>query len=116
MNDLITNVPMILLLKTLMNLLDLTGVAIIVVGALHALGRYFLGLMGRLPTIGVDQMRLDLGRNIVLAVEFLLAADIVKTIVTPDYYEIGMLGALVIIRTVLTYFLNQELSQLQNVH
>ena len=101
------------LLSLLMNGLDLIGVVIIVVGAINALTRYFLGLMGKASSMGIDQMRLDLGRNIVLAVEFLLAADIIKTIVTPDYYEIGMLGALVIIRTILTYFLNLELEQIQ---
>lgn len=93
--------------------LDLIGVVIIAVGAINAVARYLLGLFGALDAIGIDEMRLDLGRNIVLAVEFLLAADIIKTIVTPDYYEIGMLGALVVIRTVLTYFLNKELAEIQ---
>jgi uncharacterized membrane protein len=114
MQDIVHTLPMALLFKTIMNILDITGVIIIVIGAVGALRRYFLGLLGKAPSLGVDQIRLDLGRTIVLAVEFMLGADIIKTIMTPDYYEIGMLGALVIIRTVLTYFLNQELEQLQH--
>lgn len=96
-----------------MTAFNVVGVIIIVIGGAHAIMRYLLGLCGKGTAIGIDQMRLGLGRCIVLSVEFLLAADIIKTIITPDYYEIGMLGALVVIRTVLIYFLNQELSQLE---
>ena len=97
----------------LMDVLTIIGVVIIASGALFATGRFLLGLLGIMPIISTDQMRLLLGKTIVLAVEFLLAADIIKTIVTPDYYEIGMLGALVVIRTVLTYFLNLELQEIK---
>jgi uncharacterized membrane protein len=97
----------------IMNGIDFIGVGIICYGIVRACWIFiqycFLG-----ANVSIDDIRLNLGRAIVLAVEFLLAADIIKTIVTPDYYEIGMLGALVIIRTVLTYFLNKELEQLQN--
>ncbi len=116
MYDLISNVSILWLLKNIMNILDLIGVCIIVIGVVHAIVRYSLGIIHRSSLVGIDQMRLDLGRYIVLSVEFLLAADIIKTIIAPNFYDIGMLGALVIIRTILTYFLNQELSQLQNVH
>jgi len=92
--------------------IDLLGVGIICFGIIHACWAFLRHLFLHVP-LAIDTMRLNLGRTIVLAVEFLLAADIVKTIITPDYYEIGMLGALVIIRTILTYFLNQELEQLQ---
>jgi len=98
---------------SIMNALNIIGVIIIVIGAIRSLWNYSLGMMGTMPMISNDQMRLELGKSIVLAVEFMLAADIIKTIVTPDYYQIGMLGALVVIRTVLTYFLNQELTQIQ---
>lgn len=116
MFDLIANMPIMLLLKTVMNLLDIIGVGIIIIGVIHAFVRYGSTIMNKASLTGIDQMRLDLGRYIVLSVEFLLAADIIKTIIAPNFYDIGMLGALVIIRTILTYFLNQELAQLQNVH
>ncbi len=102
-----------ILLVWIMYIIDLIGVAIICFGVFHALKGYFLGILGRRIPLTLDGVRLDLGRSIVLSVEFLLAADIIKTIVTPDYYEIGMLGALVVIRTILTYFLNQELEGLE---
>lgn len=100
-------------LMWIMYFIDMLGVGIICFGVIRACISFLQHCLYHLP-LAVDKVRLDLGRTIVLAVEFLLAADIIKTIVTPDYYEIGMLGALVIIRTVLTYFLNQELEQLQH--
>lgn len=97
----------------LIDFLDITGVIIIAFGAFWCIGRYLLGIVGKVPMMSNDQMRLTLGKSIVLAVEFMLAADIIKTIANPNFYQIGILGALVIIRTVLTYFLNLELVQIQ---
>lgn len=99
------------LLTTIFNSI---GVTIIVGGAAYTLFRFLLGITNKGPFLTLDHMRLELGRSIVLAVEFLLIADIIKTIITPDYYEIGILGALVVIRTILIYFLNQELSHLES--
>lgn len=96
----------------LMDVLNIIGVAIITVGALQSVGKYLLSSVGKIPRVSNDQMRLELGKSIVLAVEFMLAADIIKTIITPDFYQIGMLGALVVIRTVLTFFLNLELEKI----
>ena len=93
-------------------ILDLIGVVIIALGAIFSISKFCMGCFGWEPAITIDFMRIELGRSIVLAVEFLLASDIIKTIITPDYYSIGMLAALVVIRTVLTYFLDIELAML----
>lgn len=101
------------LLTFLASLLDLIGVFIICVGASNIIYHYIAHLLGLQVSLNINHMRIQLGRSIVLALEFLLASDIIQTIVTPDYYEIGMLAILVIIRTVLTYYLHLELSHLQ---
>ncbi len=97
----------------LIELLNSIGIIIIAIGAFWACVCYFLVLLRQVSLYNNDRIRLELGKNIILAVEFMLAADIVKTILAPNFYDIGMLGALVLIRTVLTYFLNIELVQLQ---
>ncbi|MBN1913792.1 MAG: DUF1622 domain-containing protein [Candidatus Omnitrophica bacterium] len=56
-----------------------------------------------------DSLRVKLGSYLVLSLEFFIAADIIKTILTPTWESIGMLGAIVIIRTVLSYFLTKDL-------
>jgi uncharacterized membrane protein len=52
-----------------------------------------------------------LGGWLIVALEFQLAADIVGTILTPDYQELIKLGAIAVIRTFLNYFLNKELEE-----
>lgn len=46
---------------------------------------------------------------LVLGLEFQLAADIVETVVSPDWVDIGQLGAIAVIRTFLNYFLEKDL-------
>ena len=59
------------------------------------------------------EIRLDLGLSLALSLEFLLAADIVGTAVTPTWESIGLLGAIAGIRTFLNYFLHQEVKELK---
>jgi uncharacterized membrane protein len=54
-------------------------------------------------------LRMQLGGALSLSLEFLIGADILKTAVSPSWTEIGMLGAIVVIRTVINYFLTEEL-------
>ena len=46
---------------------------------------------------------------ILLALEFALAADIIRTIVRPDWNEIGQLAAIAAIRIALSYFLGRDI-------
>lgn len=59
------------------------------------------------------EIRLDLGLSLTLALEFLLAADIIATAVTPTWNSIGLLAAIAGIRTFLNYFLHQEIRELE---
>jgi uncharacterized membrane protein len=56
-----------------------------------------------------DSIRVKLGSYLVLALEFFIAADIIKTIITPTWESVGILGVIVVIRTVLSYFLTKDL-------
>jgi uncharacterized membrane protein len=51
--------------------------------------------------------------KIVLALEFFLAVDVIRTVVKPTWTTLGQLGALVVIRTALTYFLSKELAEVE---
>jgi uncharacterized membrane protein len=50
---------------------------------------------------------------ILLALEFALAADIIRTVVRPDWNEIGQLGAIAAIRIALSYFLGRDIEEVQ---
>jgi uncharacterized membrane protein len=55
------------------------------------------------------EVRLRLGRWLSLALEFELAADILRTAIAPTWDEIGKLAAIVVLRTLLNYFLEREI-------
>ncbi len=57
----------------------------------------------------MNHIRGRLGYGIILGVEFLVAADIISSVIKPDYYNLGILAILVVIRTMLSFFLNKEL-------
>ena len=58
-----------------------------------------------------EDVRLRLGRWLVLALEFQVAADILRTAVAPTWDEIGQLAAIVVLRTVLNFFLQMEIDK-----
>ncbi|MEH3148286.1 MAG: DUF1622 domain-containing protein [Methylobacterium frigidaeris] len=58
-----------------------------------------------------EQVRLRLGRWLALALEFELGADILRTAVAPTWSEIGQLAAIAAIRTILNFFLQQEIDK-----
>jgi uncharacterized membrane protein len=59
--------------------------------------------------MGTEQVRLNLGRWLALALEFELAADILRTAVAPTWNEIGQLAAIIVLRTALNFFLQREI-------
>jgi uncharacterized membrane protein len=61
----------------------------------------------------MPQIRITLGRWLALALEFALAADVLRTVMVPTWGEIGKLAAIVVLRTVLNYFLAREIEQEQ---
>ncbi|GER90609.1 hypothetical protein KDW_47710 [Dictyobacter vulcani] len=59
----------------------------------------------------IEAVRLKLGRWLALALEFELGADILRTAIAPTWSEIGQLAAIAAIRTLLNYFLQQEIDR-----
>ncbi|EYB67605.1 hypothetical protein DEIPH_ctg033orf0004 [Deinococcus phoenicis] len=58
-----------------------------------------------------EAIRLRLGRWLSVVLEFLLAADILRTAVAPNWNDIGKLAAIAGIRTALNYFLQREVRE-----
>lgn len=89
-----------------------SGILIIVSGVLFSLGQYLYYLMtGKLSSQGesINRIRLNLGRVLILGLEFIVAADLIGTTTTPDYYSVGLLACIVLIRTLLSFSINREL-------
>ncbi len=93
---------------------DVIGVLIICIGILLAFLRYFR----RTPQPNGDDvmpspyrlLKIEIGLALLLGLEVLVAADIIKTVaIEPTFTSLGVLGLLVVIRTFLSWTLVLEI-------
>ena len=91
--------------------IEIVGIAIIVVGAVAALLLFVKGLLGRTENErAVGAFRTNLGRSILLGLEFLVAADIINTVaIEPTLDSLAVLAGIVLIRTFLSFALEVEI-------
>lgn len=90
-------------------IVEIIGILIILAGALLATGRFLLrrGGDGRDRIAG---FRSDLGRGILLGLEFLVAGDIINTVaIEPTLNSVAVLAGIVLIRTFLSWSLEVEI-------
>ena len=93
--------------------IGILGVLVIVFGVACGLVRFVRAEFraGRGAEVDEDRKRLRhvLGYYLLLGLEFLIAADIIDTLMKPSVQDLIVLGAIVLIRTVISYSLNAEL-------
>lgn len=98
------------IIGTLGDVVDLIGVVAIVVGVSFALIDAGVRLIKRNGAV-YERFRRVLGRAILIGLELLVAADIVRTVaVTPTLESVTVLGIIVLIRTFLSWSLQLEVS------
>jgi uncharacterized membrane protein len=90
---------------------EAAAVLVIVVAALGAVWRSVMIWLGRAENVeaGIEALRLRLARWLAVALEFTLAADILRTAVAPSWDDIGKLAAIAALRTLLNFFLQREI-------
>ena len=98
------------LMESIGKAVDAAGVVIIVAGiALASVSA--LQRLSRRDSDTYETYRRRLGRSILLGLEFLVAADIIRTVaVTPTFASVGVLGLIVLIRTFLSFSLELEIT------
>ena len=90
--------------------IDAVGVAVIVIGAVIVAGSVAWRLRHREPNI-YRTFRQQFGQVVLLGLEVLIAGDIVKTVAAvPTLTSVGILAAIVAIRTFLSFSLEVEIS------
>lgn len=87
------------------------GALFIVYGAVIAMIELLAREM-RIRVISYHDIRWIFTTRILIGLEFFVAADVLKTILDPTLQDLAILGALVTIRTVVSYFLGQEVKEL----
>lgn len=104
------------LLLLIQHSISFCGVLVIFLGVLVALFRYvsypFYGANNS-KRMDINEIRLRLGRVLTLGLEFIIAADLLGTTTAPDYYSVGILASIVLIRTLLSYTLNREINAIK---
>ncbi len=83
----------------------------VVLSAIRMLAIEVRGLRGADVRLQRSELRQSLGYYLGLGLEFLIASDIVESILKPSLQELTHLGVIVVIRTVISFSLNWELSQ-----
>lgn len=92
---------------------DVAGVVAIVIGTLVASLLALRELLGRRggDRDTYESYRQRLGRSILLGLELLVAADIIKTVaITPTFESVGVLALIVLVRTFLSWSLELEIT------
>jgi uncharacterized membrane protein len=88
----------------------LSGATILVVGALGAFARFMIEVLVRHSHDAYGDLRKNLGRVILLGLEVLIIADIIRTIVVNQSVEaVVILGVIVLIRVILSVALEVEI-------
>jgi uncharacterized membrane protein len=82
----------------------------LILGAYFYASIRFLLHTGRHAPNAYQRYKVSLGRSLSLALEFLVAADVIRTVgVTLSFRNIGILGAIIVIRTALSWSLVVEM-------
>lgn len=105
-------------LEILILILQGLSIAIIVWGVFLCLINFIKGEISaknRSTSVqSITSTKNHLGAYILLGLEVLISADIIDSILNPTFQDILRLAAIVIIRTVISYFLNKEINSAEN--
>ena len=104
-------------LSLLATIISVISLLIVTYGALIAILSFILNELERItgtytPT-NIRKLRAVFGTYLLLGLEFLIASDILKTVLEPTMNELIILGGIVVVRTILSVFLNKEIKELE---
>jgi uncharacterized membrane protein len=107
---------LVTLLDWVAALIDLCAILLLLVGAV----RFVVGVAaselsreGSARVRGTNRERVELGRYILAGLELLIVSDIIHTSLSLALADLLFLGLLVVIRSLISYFLDRELGELR---
>ncbi len=119
MQNVNTTIPPLvaLILERVSLVISIVSITVVIYGTVIALFAFFRTerhrLRGNYNSQFLRILRADLGTYLLLGLEFLIAADILKTILEPGIAELLSLGGIVLLRTVLSFFLTKEIQEIE---
>jgi len=101
------------------NLIDLMGVLILMFGFIRGGFKFFKMEFYRLTKKGnqfkmIEMIRGEVSLYILLSIDFMIASDIINTMIYRDLETVVILASIVVIRTFISYFLEKEVEDVHN--
>ncbi|WEK17685.1 MAG: DUF1622 domain-containing protein [Candidatus Pedobacter colombiensis] len=104
------------LLQSLSHIISYASIAIICYGAALGMFKFIHNELNRFRNsfslAKTVQIKIEVGYYLLLGLEFLIASDIIDTILNPSFDDLGILAGTVVIRTGLSFFLNKEIENI----
>jgi uncharacterized membrane protein len=92
-------------------IIEMLAAILIAVGAVDAIVGLLRRSDPRRPLSGKKKVWIRFGTWLLLSLEFELAADVVRTAISPTWQQIGQLAGIAMIRTFLNYFLEKDIEK-----
>ena len=93
-------------LEILIPICELMGISIVAVSAGSAFRQYLKSLIRRIPC----NVKFQLANGLALSLEFKMAAEILKTVIIRDFEELMVLGAVIVLRALLSFLIHFEMN------
>ena len=103
-------------LEWLATIIDVAALALLVIGAVRFIAGYIASELRREREARVrrnNDSRVELGRYILSGLELFIVSDIIHAALSLRFSDLLFLGLLVVIRSIISYFLERELEQLK---
>lgn len=113
----INNLSVVHILETLAFITGCVSMVVVLYGTLVSflsfLKNEIMRISGKFSYQKIRVLRADLGTYLLFGLEILIASDVLKTIIEPSFMELGILAGIVVLRTVLSVFLNREINEIE---
>ena len=106
-------------LHVIVEIIDLIGVAVLIFGFIKIFLKYLkteFKNIAHTPFRMLQRIRCEMGIYILLGLDFLIVSDIIQTILDLNIEEIIKLSALILLRTIISYFLGKEIIEIESIH
>lgn len=96
-----------LCLPTIISACELMGIFVVAVTAARAFWLYCVGMVTRTPR----NIKFQLAEGLATSLEFKMAAEILKTVLVRDLQELMVLGAVILLRALLSLLIHFEMKK-----
>lgn len=102
----------------MVEVIDVVTIAIVFYGFCYAffliIKHHVHRLFGRLvPPVSLHKIRVELGEYLLLGLELFICADVILSVQNPTYEHLLQLAIVVVIRIVISFFLQREIVHLE---